>query len=209
MERRCEVLVLGIGNLLWADEGFGVRAVEALHAAYASRRASLQDGGTLGLNLYEPIARRAACSSSTRSTSVSLPARSGCCATPKCRRGAATKLSPHQIGFNDVLALARLNGRAPRDDRRDRRAAGRAQRLRRQPPPSPSAHGCRRPSRSRRTQLAAWGFPGAPRQPGLPSAPLNADPLTLDAYESGRPSDAEACRSGDPRLLARVARTRR
>jgi hydrogenase maturation protease len=30
---RCEVLVLGIGNVLWADEGFGVRAVEALNAA--------------------------------------------------------------------------------------------------------------------------------------------------------------------------------
>ena len=27
------MLVLGIGNVLWADEGFGVRAVEALHAA--------------------------------------------------------------------------------------------------------------------------------------------------------------------------------
>ena len=34
MGERCEALVLGIGNLLWADEGFGVRAVEALHAAY-------------------------------------------------------------------------------------------------------------------------------------------------------------------------------
>jgi hydrogenase maturation protease len=30
--RTTEVLVLGIGNVLWADEGFGVRAVEALHA---------------------------------------------------------------------------------------------------------------------------------------------------------------------------------
>ena len=30
-----EALVLGIGNVLWADEGFGVRAVEALHDAYA------------------------------------------------------------------------------------------------------------------------------------------------------------------------------
>jgi len=28
------VLVLGIGNVLWADEGFGVRAVEALHEAW-------------------------------------------------------------------------------------------------------------------------------------------------------------------------------
>ena len=29
------VLVLGIGNVLWADEGFGVRAVEALHQGWA------------------------------------------------------------------------------------------------------------------------------------------------------------------------------
>ena len=47
-----EVLVLGIGNLLWADEGFGVRAVEALHAAYEfPATVTLQDGGTLGLLL--------------------------------------------------------------------------------------------------------------------------------------------------------------
>ena len=26
--------VLGIGNVLWADEGFGVRCVEALHRRY-------------------------------------------------------------------------------------------------------------------------------------------------------------------------------
>ena len=29
-----QVLILGIGNLLWADEGFGVRAVEELHRRY-------------------------------------------------------------------------------------------------------------------------------------------------------------------------------
>ena len=55
-------------------------------------------------------------------------------------------------------------------------------------------------------QLAAWGFPGTPRARGVPFAALNADPLALDAYESGRPSAAEACREGDLRLLARVAR---
>ena len=38
MNDRCEALVLGIGNVLWADEGFGVRAVEALHAKYAFPR---------------------------------------------------------------------------------------------------------------------------------------------------------------------------
>ena len=29
-----EALVLGIGNVLWADEGFGVRCVEAFAAAW-------------------------------------------------------------------------------------------------------------------------------------------------------------------------------
>ena len=32
------ILVLGIGNILWADEGFGVRAVEAFHRRYRRAR---------------------------------------------------------------------------------------------------------------------------------------------------------------------------
>jgi hydrogenase maturation protease len=28
------ILVLGIGNILWADEGFGVRVVQALQKSY-------------------------------------------------------------------------------------------------------------------------------------------------------------------------------
>ncbi|HSC99825.1 MAG TPA: hydrogenase maturation protease, partial [Casimicrobiaceae bacterium] len=57
MVDRCEALVLGIGNVLWADEGFGVRAVEAWHAKYASPDGvSVLDGGTQGLYLYGAIA---------------------------------------------------------------------------------------------------------------------------------------------------------
>ncbi|MHB1203887.1 MAG: hydrogenase maturation protease, partial [Acidithiobacillus sp.] len=49
---RGAVLVLGIGNILWADEGFGVRAVEALHQAYEfPAEVKLMDGGTQGLYL--------------------------------------------------------------------------------------------------------------------------------------------------------------
>jgi hydrogenase maturation protease len=32
------IVVLGIGNVLWADEGFGVRCVEALQQRYTLRR---------------------------------------------------------------------------------------------------------------------------------------------------------------------------
>ena len=50
------VLVLGIGNLLWADEGFGVRAVEALHQRHAMPTGvSLVDGGTQGLYLLDHV----------------------------------------------------------------------------------------------------------------------------------------------------------
>ena len=34
-EGETETLILGIGNVLWADEGFGVRCVEALQQRFA------------------------------------------------------------------------------------------------------------------------------------------------------------------------------
>jgi len=197
-----EALVLGIGNVLWADEGFGVRAVEALHATYAfPDTVSLQDGGTLGLNLYEQVA------SAPRvivfdAIDFRLPP-----GTLKVLRDAEVpawgraKISPHQTGFNDVLALAHLNGRGPQaivaigvqpveleDFGGSLRAAVRG----RLPEAVAIAAG----------QLAAWGFPGTPRAPGAVVEPLNAIALALDAYESGRPSGEEACRLGDPRVLA-------
>jgi hydrogenase maturation protease len=196
-------LVLGIGNVLWADEGFGVRAVEALHAAFAfPAGVELQDGGTLGLNLYDAIA-------SARRVLVfdaidfALPP-----GTVKVLRDAEvpawgrTKLSPHQTGFNDVLALAYLNGHVP-----ERLVAIGVQ------PASLSDFGGSLSESVRNgvpeavalaaRELEAWGFPGVPRPPGARFEPLHAPSLALDAYEAGRPSEAEACRIGDPRVLAR------
>ena len=201
----CEVLVLGIGNVLWADEGFGVRAVESLHAAYAFPAAvTLQDGGTLGLNLYEPVA-------SARRVLVfdaidfHLPP-----GTLRVLRDAEvpawgrTKLSPHQTGFNDVLALAQLNGRAPET----------IVAIGVQPVELADFGGSlTEPVRARipeavalaAEQLAAWGCPGTPRPPGAAFPPLNHASLALASYESGRPSAEDACRIGDARLLARAA----
>ncbi len=53
--------MLGIGNLLWADEGFGVRCVEALAERWAlPSEVRVMDGGTQGLYLlpYVQAARR-------------------------------------------------------------------------------------------------------------------------------------------------------
>lgn len=204
MEPRCEALVLGIGNVLWADEGFGVRAVEALHAAFAfPPGVVLMDGGTLGLSLYEMIAtaRRVVVFDAI---DFGLPPGS-----VKVLRDAEvpawgrTKLSPHQTGFNDVLALAQLNGRAPESI-----VAIGVQ------PVSLSDFGgsLTEPVRKRlpeavalaAVELSGWGFPGEARPAGAHCEPLHAPSLALEAYESGRPSEAEACRIGDPRVLARA-----
>ncbi len=198
---RRDALVVGIGNVLWADEGFGVRAVEALHAAYAfPEGVTLMDGGTLGLNLLEDVA------SSRRvlvfdAVDYGLPPGS-----LKVLRDAEVpawgraKLSPHQTGFNDVLALAQLHGRAP-----DSIVV-----IGVQPEELSDFGGSLRESVRRRIpeavvlaakQLADWGLPGVPREPGAAVDPLNASSLALDAYEAGRPSEDDACRVGDPRLL--------
>ncbi|EPR30714.1 hydrogenase expression/formation protein [Alkalidesulfovibrio alkalitolerans DSM 16529] len=50
------ILVMGVGNILWTDEGLGVRIVEWLERNYDfSDNVSLYDGGTLGMRLMDPI----------------------------------------------------------------------------------------------------------------------------------------------------------
>jgi hydrogenase maturation protease len=47
-----QVTVLGVGNILLTDEGFGVRVVEALYERYRfPQNLSLVDGNVMGLNL--------------------------------------------------------------------------------------------------------------------------------------------------------------
>ena len=56
------IVILGIGNLLWADRGFGVRAVEALHAGWQwPAEVELVDGGTQGWRYCRLCRRPAIC----------------------------------------------------------------------------------------------------------------------------------------------------
>lgn len=51
-----KILVLGVGNILFTDEGIGVRAVEAAEAGYAfPDNVTLLDGGTLGMGLMDAL----------------------------------------------------------------------------------------------------------------------------------------------------------
>lgn len=50
------ILVLGVGNILYTDEGLGVRCVERLQERYDfSDNVTLMDGGTQGMRLMDPI----------------------------------------------------------------------------------------------------------------------------------------------------------
>ena len=51
-----QVVILGVGNILFSDEGLGVRVVEKLMEDYEfPENVSLEDGGVLGLNLLGVI----------------------------------------------------------------------------------------------------------------------------------------------------------
>ncbi len=110
-----DTLVLGIGNILWADEGFGIRAVEALNARYAlPENVRVMDGGTQGIFLL-PWVR------SARRLLIFDAVDFGMApATLKLVRGddvpcfmGAKKVSMHQAGFQEVLASASLTGTLP------------------------------------------------------------------------------------------------
>jgi hydrogenase maturation protease len=194
------VLVLGIGNLLWADEGFGVRAVELLHERYVLPEGlTLMDGGTQGLLLLEPV-----CSASHvivfDAIDYGLPP-----ATLQVLRDAQvplwsdTAMSLHQASFMELLSLAQLKGRLPQ----------RLTVIGVQPEVLDDLGGSLSDSVKLRldeavaiavSELARWGLNAKPRD-AAPAEGLNAAPLALAAYEGRRPSADAACRIGDARFM--------
>ena len=57
LDQATEITVLGIGNIVLRDEGFGVRVAEYLMAHYTfPDRVQVLDGGTLGMELLRFVA---------------------------------------------------------------------------------------------------------------------------------------------------------
>jgi hydrogenase maturation protease len=196
------ILVLGIGNLLWADEGFGVRAADELQRRYElSDEVRVMDGGTQGLYLL-PWVQQARALLVFDAIDYGLPP-----GTLKVVAGAdvpsymgAKMMSLHQTGFQDVLAAAELTGQKP----------GELVLIGVQPAEIRDFGGSLRPAVEAQIEpalsiaverLRGWGARVMPR--AAPGETLTAAALGREAYEGGRPSEAEACRSGDIRFLAR------
>lgn len=108
------VLVLGLGNVLCADDGVGVVAVEHLRRRYdASPEVALVDGGTLGLALLPMLEEAdavwildAVAADAPPGTLVALEGRE---VEPALRE----RLSPHQIGVADLLDALHWRGTWP------------------------------------------------------------------------------------------------
>lgn len=109
------ILVLGIGNILWADEGFGVRAVEEFHRRYQTPdHVTVLDGGTQGLYLVQFVEEA---DKLLVIDAVDYGREPGDIVVvhddevPKFT--GVKKMSLHQTGFQEVLSAADLLGHYP------------------------------------------------------------------------------------------------
>ncbi|WP_420569654.1 HyaD/HybD family hydrogenase maturation endopeptidase [Thalassovita sp.] len=198
------VLILGIGNVLWADEGFGVRCVETLAESHAfDENVRLLDGGTQGLYLL-PFLEEAdilivfdAVDYGLQPGTLKIvendevPAFMG-----------AKKMSLHQTGFQDVIATAQLMGYCPetlllvgcQPEELEDYGGGLRDVVAAQIQPSIQV------------ALDYLAERGIHARQGKGDDSLLADASILrSAYEGGRPSEDEACRTGDARFFPEEA----
>jgi hydrogenase maturation protease len=109
-----QIMILGIGNILFSDEGFGVRVIERLQERYTfSDNVSIIDGGVLGMNLLGVISQAdhlivvdAVRNGGTPGTLIRLregeiPAR------------IRAKNSLHQVDFLEALTMCRALDKVP------------------------------------------------------------------------------------------------
>ena len=195
-----QVLVLGIGNVLWADEGFGVRCVEEMAHKWAfPDNVKLLDGGTQGLYLL-PFLEEADTLIVFDAVDYGLEP-----GTLNIVEGdevpqfmGAKKMSLHQTGFQDVIATSTLMGYRPetliligcQPVELEDYGGGLRDAVAAQIEPSIEI------------ALERLRGMGIEPVPGQSDGNLLADAsIKRGAYEDGRPSEEDACRIGDARFL--------
>lgn len=110
------ILVLGIGNTLLSDDGFGVHVIESLRQqGILASHIKLQDGGTIGLNLLPDI-EYADCLIVV--DAAELDGAPGLLRTFENEEMDAHlsrhKSTVHEVAMMDLLCAARLAGSEPR-----------------------------------------------------------------------------------------------
>lgn len=197
------IVVLGIGNLLWADEGFGVRCIEALQKRFEfASHVDLIDGGTQGLYLIQFVQAADALLIFDAIDYGLAPGALKLVRDDEVPRFmGAKKMSLHQTGFQEVLSLAQLTGQYPKQ----------VLLIGCQPEELDDYGGSLRPVvKAAMEEALALGLAELTRwgaKPQLRLAPLASreavtmDELALAAYEAQRPGLDAACREGDDRFF--------
>jgi hydrogenase maturation protease len=110
------ILVLGLGNSVMTDDGFGVRAIESLSSRYRFvGEVKLLDGGTLGLDLLPHIEEIEKLLIIDALDMRGEPGQAFRIEGDEVPRAFASKLSVHQMGLQDLLAVAELQGHVPQE----------------------------------------------------------------------------------------------
>lgn len=107
-----EITVLGVGNTILSDEGFGVRVVEYLQKNYTfPQNVQLVDGGTLGVELMHFIV-------GTQKLLIIDSINGGVEAgrifhlrDDEIFRHFTQKISAHEVGIQDVLTMLEITGK--------------------------------------------------------------------------------------------------
>jgi hydrogenase maturation protease len=199
MSTPLHILLLGIGNVLWADEGFGVRVIECLQKSYRfPDNVKVMDGGTQGVYLVEHV-QAADVLIVFDAIDYGLPP-----ATLQCIENddvphflGAKKMSLHQTGFQEVLAMAQMLGAYPKH----------LLLIGVQPEELEDYGGSLRPNVKAQIEPAiARAFDylqsfGISAKRALQDNKLSDPVLDIQRYEQERPSAELACRIGDERIL--------
>ena len=115
-ESRATTLVLGLGNLLLRDDGFGVHVIQALERERSpDDTIAIRDGGTIGLALLSEIEDS---DSLIVVDAMEMGAEPG---TLRVLEGAdmdnqlkGKKRTAHEVALADLMAAAMLSGKEPR-----------------------------------------------------------------------------------------------
>lgn len=203
------IKVVGVGNLLWADEGFGVRCIEALADRWEfPPEVELLDGGTLGLGLV-PLLQEA--THVLLFDTVDHHGEPGSLILARDREiprfMGRDKMSVHQVGMNDVLASLEMLGHRPaaftligvKPVNLAEYGGSLAPEVRAQLPQALELA---------LAELERWGAAARLRRQAA-NASVLADAVSLERYETERPPAGTVCRNGDERFLALRAAARR
>ncbi len=110
------VLVLGIGNLVMSDDGVGVMVAQRLQHEYRfADNVEVMDGGTLGLDLLPKLEN---ITNLIMIDAVETGKKAGTCVRlygQELPIALETKISPHQMGLKDLLAVSELMGHSPKE----------------------------------------------------------------------------------------------